>query len=224
MDAEKHWHRRTNKMLWHLWPARDWPVKSNAQIIAGVASSAASTIGLRTHTEAQDPQGTRSVGLTAVEAAFFRENGFIVKRALIPASALRPHIDRIMSVLKAKQPGVYSTSHGWVDPHKSSAWAPTVGSLTADGRPTARNYPMTFSPEGDWRWHGLGSEPEFLDATSRTESVLHVVEALIGGPLRRPTRNRGIYCLFPKTSELLPTLNPHHDYHPFDLGGLIYLR
>jgi hypothetical protein len=52
---------------------------------------------------------------------------------------------------------------------------------------------------------------------------MRVVESLIGGPVMRPTRNRGIYTLFPKSEPELPQLNPHHDYHPFDLGGMIYL-
>jgi hypothetical protein len=82
---------------------------------------------------------------------------------------------------------------------------------------------MSFSAAGDWRWHGIGAEPRWLDATSAHENVLHTVECLIGGPVKRPARNRGIYCLFPKSESELPNLSPHHDYHPMDLGGMIYL-
>ena len=64
-------------------------------------------------------------------------------------------------------------------------------------------------------------------------NVLHMVEALLGGPVKRPTANRGVYSIFPRldtpvgkhTDEetLRKRLNPHIDSHPFQLGGVLYL-
>jgi hypothetical protein len=35
-----------------------------------------------------------------------------------------------------------------------------------------------------WKWHGVGHDPSFVDATSAHPNMLHVVEALLGGPVR----------------------------------------
>jgi len=144
-----------------------------------------------------------------------------VKRGLLPKDALQPQVDRIWATLSQEQPSVSradSATH--VDPH--SHWAATEGpSSTEDGRPTSRNWPMTFTGAGDWNWHALGSDPAWLAATSAHPNTLHIVEALLGGPIKRPTRNRGIYVMFPKSEP--GTLSPHHDWHPFDLGGMAYI-
>ena len=43
-----------------------------------------------------------------------------------------------------------------------------------------------------WRWHGIGHDEAFVRATSAHPNVLHMAEALLGGPVKRPRRNRGI--------------------------------
>ena len=44
---------------------------------------------------------------------------------------------------------------------------------------------------------------EFVSATSAHPNVLHVVESLLGGPVRTPNRNRGIYFIFPRCATSL---------------------
>jgi hypothetical protein len=152
---------------------------------------------------------------------FFKVHGFLIKRGLLPKPALTEQVDKIWSRLSAEQPSVTRPDKGsHVDPHRH--WTVTEGpSTTEDGSPTSRNWPMSFTGAGDWNWHGLGSDPDWLSATSAHPNVLHVVEALIGGPVKVPTRNRGIYCMFPH--EEPGKLGPHHDWHPFDLGGMAYI-
>eukprot|EP01052_Picozoa_sp_SAG31_P048257 SAG31_NODE_10018_length_1194_cov_2.225571_1_plen_219_part_10 len=179
----------------------------------------ASFTRLRTHSERDDPVGADVSGqLTPDEICFFKKNGFLVKRRLIPKHALLPQQRRIYSELEARQPTVKrSEPSTLVDPQRH--WTSTAGpAVTADGQPTARNWPMTFTASGDWNWHALGSEPDWLEATSAHPAVLRTVESIIGR-CRRPTRNRGIYVMFPHGNP--GTLSPHHDYHPFDLGGLV---
>lgn len=172
-------------------------------------------------TRASDPPGTDQVGLTAAECDFFRQHGFLVKRGLLPQSSLAECVDRAWSVLSEQQPSVVRSDRAThVDPQRH--WSATKGpSTTPHGHPTTRNWPMTFTGAGDWNWHGLGSDPEWLAATSAHPNVLHMVEALIGGPVKVPTRNRGIYCIFPHADP--GNLGPHHDWHPFDLGGMAYI-
>lgn len=172
-------------------------------------------------TRASDPPGTDKLGLTVAERDFFQEHGFLVKRGLLPRPALDEYVDTLWSVLSTEQPSVARADRAThVDPHRR--WHATEGpSQTEDGRPTARNWPMTFTGAGDWNWHALGSDPGWLSATSAHPNVLHMVEALIGGPVKIPTRNRGIYCMFPHDDP--GVLGPHHDWHPFDLGGMAYI-
>ena len=60
--------------------------------------SAAAAVHLpRTHTEADDPAGSVEPGLSQEEAAFFKQNGFLVKRRLIPAATLAPFAKAFMS-------------------------------------------------------------------------------------------------------------------------------
>jgi ectoine hydroxylase-related dioxygenase (phytanoyl-CoA dioxygenase family) len=51
--------------------------------------------------------------------------------------------------------------------------------------------------------------------------VLRQVEALIGGPVKRPNRNRGAYVNFPRSVE--GQLGPHNDTMPAELFGMVYL-
>ena len=57
------------------------------------AQPAAAAADVRTHTERDDPPGAAAAPggpLTACEIEFFKANGFLVKRRLIPEAALGP--------------------------------------------------------------------------------------------------------------------------------------
>ena len=72
---------------------------------------------------------------------------------------------------------------------------------------------------GMWR-------PPQVAATSAAPPLLSLVEGLLGGPLQRPARNRGIYSIFPRQGlQGGPTemLAPHLDQVPMELGGVVYL-
>ena len=76
-----------------------------------------------------------------------------------------------------------------------------------------------------WRWHGIGHDPDFVTASSAHPRVLHMVESLLGGPIKRPRRNRGIYAVFPKGQSEPPSLlGPHIDDNPTELMGVIILE
>ena len=48
-----------------------------------------------------------------------------------------------------------------------------------------------LSANSEWRWHHIGHDPAFLDASSNHPNVLTVLEAIMGGPVRCANRNRG---------------------------------
>ena len=225
----KHWHRRLRSVYTAIVmeaPPAHVVSTSSSQSTALYDSEMtrrADGVGQRAVplTRASDPPGTDRLGLTAAECEFFRQHGFLVKRGLLPQSSLADFVDRLWSVLSEQQPSVVRADRAsHVDPQKH--WSATEGPPTThNGRPTTRNWPMTFTSAGDWNWHALGSDPTWLAATSAHPNVLHMVEELIGGPVKVPTRNRGIYCMFPH--EKPGDLGPHHDWHPFDLGGMAYI-
>ena len=100
---------------------------------------------------------------------------------------------------------------------------------------------------------GFGKEERCVAATSAHPAVLRTVHALLGGQVKIPASNRGIYGIFPSSTEPNAPppharLGPHHDNNPFvsmkttifkddkstsfglilsvwthDLGGVIYM-
>lgn len=186
-------------------------------------------------------KGCGQVGLTQEEADHFREFGFIIKRGLIPREALQPFVD-----LWWEQPPVIAAgisredTSTWVQPGKrwpaDQRWATSSNWLGVqpwpgpeDARPAATvGARVGRQPHGcggnGWKWHGLGHDPDFVNATSAHPNMLHVVEALLGGPVRRPRRNRGCYTVFPRSDRGVDAkLGPHNDGAPTELMAVTNL-
>ena len=100
-----------------------------------------------------------------------------------------------------------------MDPARHEDWATEI----PDG------YERGEHNRGGTRWtaHALGHDDEFLAATARHPDALAVVEALIGGPVKLPGRNRGIYAIFPQSQG--GGLGPHVDSHTFECQMVTYL-
>ena len=192
-----------------------------------------------------DPPGADRLGLTHEEIKQFREQGFLIKRGLIPKETFAPFHD-----LWWQQPPVKSAN---LDPDKPSTWI-------APGRfwPTENRWSLPTNWMGDgawpspederpgatmgervgrlphkltrdvgnyvWRWHGIGHDPEFVRATSAHPNILFMVEALLGGPVKLPRRNRGIYSVFPRLPDDPETkLGPHMDANMTEMQVVTYL-
>ena len=187
--------------------------------------------------------GCDSIDLTAEEAEHFRQFGYIIKRGLIPREELEPFVD-----LWWEQPPVTTAQlsrtdkHTWVQP--GDRWPNAQRWGTSDNWLRDRPWPMPEDrrpagtvgagvgrlPHGTgyggagWKWHGLGHDPAFVQATSAHPHMLHVVESLLGGPVRRPRRNRGCYNVFPRADGgLKDKLGPHTDGVPTELMAVTYL-
>ena len=143
------------------------------------------------------------------EIEHFKTRGFLVKRGLVPGHLYKPFIDALWShappQLERADPAT------WRD--IGERWESRPEEIRdAEGRLYTRP-PHQRTPNSQWRWHGLGHDPEWLAVTSRHPNVLTMVETLIGGPVRRPHRNRGMYNIFPRSPPEDPTslLSPHED-------------
>ena len=193
-----------------------------------------------------DPPGADRLGLTAEEVAQFRDAGFLIKRGLIPPSVFAPFIDAWW-----RQPPVSAAKmrrddeRSWVAPGrhwpKENRWGLAKNWMRGrawpapeDTRPGATPgervgrlpFKLTRDLSNDvWRWHGIGHDPSFVDATSAHPKVLHMAEALLGGPVKRPRRNRGIYAIFPRDPEGPESrLGPHMDQSLTELIVITYLE
>ena len=175
---------------------------------------------LVSHHPEDDPAGSAGLGLTQAEASFFREKGFLVKRALVPAETLAPWVEKFWAELPESAQISPADRASWVDPGRR--WEVSEQpARTPDGKPTQRGWPCNYTSTGNLHNYALGSDSDWLAATSAHPAVLRVVESILGGQIKIPNRNRGTYSYFPQTE--LGSLGPHQDSLPFDLFGMLYL-
>ncbi len=192
-----------------------------------------------------DPPGADRLGLTEEEIAQFRESGYLIKRGLIPRETFASFFD-----LWWQQPPVTAAGmlrddpSSWVSPGEhwpaENRWALADNWMgrgawpsPEDARPGATvgervgRLPHKLTTDINnavWRWHGIGHDPAFVSATSAHPRVLHMAEALMGGPVKRPRRNRGIYSIFPRqSSDAEPRLGPHMDANITEMSVVTYL-
>ena len=171
------------------------------------------------HSVADDLRGAQQLELSPEEIAQFMAQGWLVKRGLVPAAELAPFVDQAWASAVRTAPALARDDPAsWIDP--AEHWTSTQAS---DGTRVA----LELSASSEFRDHDIGADPAFLAATSAHPHVLHVVEALAGGPLRRPNRNRGVYFIFPRSipdgRPATAQLNPHLDATPAVVQAAIYL-
>ena len=193
-----------------------------------------------------DPQGAETLGLSGEEAIQFREQGFVIKRGLISTDVFRPFLD-----LWWRQPPVIAANmtpadpDSWVSPGdrwpEENRWSLAKNWMGRGAWPTPEDerrgaavgervgrlpHKLTRDLSNDvWRWHGIGHDPAFVEVTSAHPSVLHMAEALLGGPVKRPRRNRGIYAIFPRDpSGPASKLGPHMDQSMTEMIVITYLQ
>ena len=193
-----------------------------------------------------DPRGAGTLGLSAEEAIQFREQGFVIKRGLISAGSFQPFLDLwwhqppvIAANMTSTDPGSWvSPGDRWPDENR---WSLAKNWMGRGAWPTPEDerrgaavgervgrlpHKLTRDLSNDvWRWHGIGHDPTFVDVTSAHPSVLHMAEALLGGPVKRPRRNRGIYAIFPRDpAGPASKLGPHMDQSMTEMIVITYLQ
>jgi hypothetical protein len=173
----------------------------------------------------------RQIGMSLRETAFFKKYGFIVKRGLIPAEDLAPWV---AGLWEAAMPPCIDRHNPatWVDPAEHPTWGPSPAFAAESVRVgrVNRGYPAQYGTH-QIRWAEIGGHPGFTSATSAHPKVLQMVQALLGGPIKRPHRTRGQYVLFPQSRRVRSTqqpplfgLGPHSDAQPCELFGFVYLE
>ena len=149
-----------------------------------------------------------------------------VKRGLIPKEHLTPWVDYMWD--EAIPPCIDRDDMStWVDPGRLPGWGPSdefAAESERVGR-VNRGFPADYGPSSI-RWSEIGWNPGYVDATTAHPNVLRMVQAFLGGPIKRPHRTRGQYVHFPSSKQTEPPLHglgPHSDTQPGELFGFVYL-
>lgn len=133
-----------------------------------------------------DPTGADQLGLTSEEIEHFRRNGYLIKRGLIPSEIFAPYLD-----LWWQQPPIRAAkmspddSATWISPGrfwpKDNRWSTARNWMGQDAWPSPEDdrpganvgdpvgrlpHKLTHTANDVWRWHGIGHDPEFVDATT----------------------------------------------------------
>jgi hypothetical protein len=219
------------------------PAPKDPEMAFGTATAASHEPRLLTPDT--DLPGANQRGLSRAEIDHFREFGYVVKRGLIPPATFDPFLDMWWRQPPVQAAGLRPTDPGtWAVPGRSwpeeNRWSlaqnwmghgiwPSPDDARTGADPGERvgrlPHKLTRDVGNDvWRWHGLGHDPEFVDATSAHPNLMHMAEALMGGPIKRPRRNRGIYSIFPRNDESPVTnLGPHMDQSMTELMVVTYV-
>ena len=170
--------------------------------------------------------------VSAAEIAFFCENGFLVKTALLDPHKLEPALDRIWAHLLANVPvkldSTWTLSRDDERTWKNPQWA-DMPPHPVDG-PFQGRHPIEHMRRVV-KLHDLGSENYILDLLPNDPYVREVAEVILSGDLRVSTRIRGVYIVFPSdpTSECDGKdqgrfLGPHTDQVCQQLNACGYLE
>lgn len=157
--------------------------------------------------------GSTGPSLGDEEISYFKRQGFLVKRGLIHDPVT---FDRVIDYVWENVPrGVMQRDDPatWID-NPQQKWTEQdharVG-LLAHG-----NWKMRSQGED-----GIGTEPFLVDRIANHANLRNVVKALIGPPVQRVRRVRGIYCVFPKPVDAAGRYGPHSDYMAAHLAAMV---
>lgn len=146
--------------------------------------------------------------MSPAEVSHFKEQGYVIKRGLLPADSLAPFVDEAWEQVPAG-----------IDRGDPATWLDAGSRWVSNNLYHAHGGVCTNPPDensGGRLWWDCSSD-DFLGATSWSAAMLTLVEALIGGPVKRPGRCRGMYTIWPRRGEFESanaagaTLGPHVD-------------
>jgi hypothetical protein len=160
-----------------------------------------------------DPEFTNGdPTLSEAEVAFFKENGFLVKRGFLDEKETFARIvDHVWEnvprgIVKRDDPNT------WID-------APQEEWTAAD----AEN--LGQFRRGSWKMRGrkIGTEPFLVDKIANHPRMRQFVSLFIGEPVKRANRVRGVYCIFPKSPDRDGRLSPHGDHTGAQLSAMVFV-
>ncbi|MEZ4869870.1 MAG: phytanoyl-CoA dioxygenase family protein [Caldilineaceae bacterium] len=139
------------------------------------------------------------------EIAFFKENGYLIKRGILDPALMAQARESMWrgapTQLKEDDP------ESWIGPFVEKS----------DDRESVR-YGYT------WKYRAPGNEAWMVALLPKNRTVWAIAEALLGvNTLTEPERVRGIYCILPEGDAPEQPYHCHVDQHPFHLGVVAYI-
>ena len=160
----------------------------------------------------QDPVGfDRDATVNPVEAAYFKENGFIVKRGLIDDPLV---FEQVEDYLWRNVP------RGLIRRDDPTSWIDTPDDRWSEDD----SLKVGMLLEGNWKMRskgGIGTEPFLIDGIANHSNMRRVAEVLIGGMPALARRVRGIYSVFPSRPGAVDRYRPHADYMAAHLSAMV---
>ena len=160
-----------------------------------------------------DPEFTNGdLTLSEAEVAFFKKNGFIVKRGFLDE---KETFDRIVDYVWENVPREIvkrDDVQTWFDaPH--GQWTEADAEKAGHFR------------RGSWKMRSrkIGTEPFLVDKIANHPRMRQLVSLFIGEPVKRSKRVRGVYCIFPKPPNSEGRLGPHGDHTGAQLSAMVFV-
>lgn len=162
--------------------------------------------------------------LSAAEAGFFLEHGFLVKPGLLDAESLASAMERVWKHLHDRvpledgaEPPRPDDPRSWNRP-RWAAMPPADESGFYQGRQRIVHAGVTV------KLHDLGDADFLLALVPNHPGVRRVARELLGDDLRRSERTRGVYAVFPDRDAPAGRLGPHTDRVCQQLNACVYLE
>ena len=166
--------------------------------------------------------------LSEAEIAFFKENGFLVKKQLVKASLAREALQHTWEYVLERIP--VDSDSGWrLKPEDPATWVgPRWGPMSpADKSGFFEGRQRIFHMRSAIKVHDIGDADFVLDLLPNNPAVREVGERFLGS-LKSSERTRGVYALFPLPEEhrlvSADRLGPHTDRVCQQLNLCTYLE
>jgi len=162
----------------------------------------------------EDPESTNGEdSLSTEEVAFFKENGFIVKRGFLDEPEA---FNRIVEYVWENAPrGLFTREE------------PATWQGSPKDRWTEEDSERVGQIQGNsWKMRsreGIGTEPFFLDKIANHPKMRSMVSRFIGEPIKLAKRVRGVYCQFPDVPGTKGRLSPHADYTAGQMTAMVFV-
>lgn len=149
--------------------------------------------------------------LSEAEVAYFKENGFIVKRGFLnEPETFKRIVDHLWNnvpreIIKRNDPQTWPNAphDQWTEKDEENAGLFSNGSWKMRSR------------------NGIGTEPFLLDKIGNHPQMIKMVSQFIGEPVKRLQRVRGIYGIFPIPPGTKGQLSPHADQSAAQLSAMV---
>ena len=145
------------------------------------------------------------VTLSQDDIVFFRDNGYIIKRAVLDPE-----------LMEQARESLWANALAELDRNDPSTWVGPFSEMSDDENNVRHNY--------TWKYRAQGRDEFMLRLLAKDPSVWTMAEQLLGkDKIKDPERARGIYCMMPEGDLPAHPYYCHIDQHPFHLGVVGYI-